>query len=76
MALIAQSGPFWAQKPVFWPEINFLWTASKKIVTIMTGHLKNNLFVSTALQGGHREAVQVLLGPKLAAKSDFYASPI
>ena len=39
---------------VFWPEINFLWTAPKEIVAIMTGHLKDNLFVLTALQGGLR----------------------
>ena len=34
----------------------------------MMGHLKNNLYVSTALQGGHREAVQVLFGPKISRK--------
>ena len=32
----------------FGPEINFLWTASKKTVTIMTVHLKDNVFVLTA----------------------------
>ena len=32
-APIAQNGPFWAQKRCFfWPEINFLWTASKKLL--------------------------------------------
>ena len=49
-----------AQKRCFWPEINFLWTSSKKIVTIMTGPLKDNLFVLTALQAGLRGAVRDL----------------
>ena len=46
---VALFGP---KNAVFLPEIIFLWTASKKIVTIMTGHLKEDLFVFTALQGG------------------------
>ena len=38
-APIAQSGPFWAQKRCFfWPEINFLWTASKKIISGQKKH--------------------------------------
>ena len=37
----------------------------------MTGHLKDNLSVLTVLQGGLREAVQVLFGPKIDYKSDF-----
>ena len=37
----------------------------------MTGHLKHNLFVLTALQSGLRQAVQVLFGPKIGPKSDF-----
>ena len=50
----------------------FFFGQPQKIVTIMTGHLKDKLFVLTALQGGLWEAVQVLLGPKLALKSDFF----
>ena len=65
MATIAQSGLFGPKNAVFWPEITFLWTASKKIVTIMTGHLKDNLFVLTALQGGLRGGYQ---GPFLGQK--------
>ena len=49
---------------VFWPDINLLWSASIFFI-IMTGHLKDNLFVLTALQGGLREAVQVLFVPKI-----------
>ena len=64
MAPIAQSGPFRAQKRCFWPEINILRTASKKIVTIMTGHIKDNLFVLTAWQGGLRGAVRPLFWVK------------
>ena len=48
-APIAQSGPFWAQKWVFWPEINFLSTSSNFFVTIMTRHQKDNVFVSLML---------------------------
>mgnify|MGYP005706042383 FL=1 len=64
MAPIAQNGPFWAQKWCFRPKINFSWTASEKIVTIMTGHLKDNLFVLTALQGGLRGGVRALFWAK------------
>ena len=64
MAPIAQNGPFWAQKWCFRPKINFSWTASKKIVTLMTGHLKDNLFVLTALQGGLRGGVRALFWAK------------
>ena len=64
MAPIAQNGPFWAQKWCFRPKIYFSWTASKKIVTLMTGHLKDNLFVLTALQGGLRGGVRALFWAK------------
>merc|ERR1712237_213245 len=57
---VALSGP---QNAVFWPEIIFWCPASKKIVTIIAGHLKDNLFVLTALQG----CLQ-----KMAPKSDFF----
>ena len=59
---VALSGP---QNAVFWPEIIFLCPASKKIVTIIAGHLKDNLFVLTALQGGLRGGRR---GPFLAKK--------
>ena len=49
LAPTAQSGPFWAQKWVFWPEINFLSTSSNFFVTIMTRHQKDNVFVSLML---------------------------
>ena len=52
MAPIAQSGPFGVQKRSFLARNQFFVNSLKKIVTIMTGHLKNNLFVLTALQGG------------------------
>ena len=42
-APIAQSGPFWAQKCCFRPEINFLCTSSNVFFTIMTGHQKDNI---------------------------------
>ena len=38
----------------------------------MTGHLNDNLFVLTALQGGLWETVQVLFGPKIAPKILFF----
>ena len=49
LAPTAQSGPFWAKKWVFWPEINFLSTSSNFFVTIMTRHQKDNVFVSLML---------------------------
>ena len=52
---VALSGP---KNAVFWPEIIFLCPASKKIVTIIAGHLKDNLFVLTALQGCLQGAVR------------------
>ena len=54
---VALFGP---KTAVFWPEINFLWTAPKEIVAIMTGHLKDNLFVLTAVQGGLWAGVSAL----------------
>ena len=77
MAPIAQSGPFGPKSAVFWPEMISLWTVSKKIVTIMTGHLKDNLFVLTALQGGLRGGVRARFWPKNGLKIwIFYATPI
>ena len=71
---VALSGP---QNAVFWPEIIFLCPASKKIVTIIAGHLKDNLFVLTALQGGLRGAVGARFWPKNCPKIIFfYATPI
>ena len=59
----------------FGPKSIFLRPASKKVVTIVTGHLKDDQFVLTALQGV-REAVQVLFRPKISPKFRFfYASP-
>ena len=66
MAPIAQSGPFGIQKRIFLARNQFFVNSLKKNVTIMTGHLKNNLFVLTALQGGLRGGVRALfLGQKL-----------
>ena len=66
MAPIAHSGPFWAQKRCFLARNDFFVDSLKKIVTIMTGHLKDNLFVLTALQGGLRGGGRALfLGQKL-----------
>ena len=58
MALIVQSGPFWAQKRCFLARNHFFVDSLKKNVTIMTGHLKDNLFVLTALQGCLQGAVR------------------
>ena len=74
MAPIAQNGPFWAQKWCFRPKINFSWTASKKIVTLMTGHLKDNLFVLTALQGGLRGGVGALFWAKKWPQNQFFVT--
>ena len=52
MAPIAQSGPFRAPKRCFLARNHFFVSSLKKIVTIIAGHLKDNLFVLTALQGG------------------------
>ena len=69
IAPIAQSGPFWAQNAVFfWPEITFFVDSLKKIVTIMTGHLKDNLFVLTAVQGGLWAGVRALFWAKNGLK--------
>ena len=56
--------PFWTQKR-FLAQNQSFGGQPQKIVTIMTGHLKDKLFVLTALQGGLWEAVQVLFGPKI-----------
>ena len=65
MAPIAQSGPFRAQKRCFLARNHFFVSSLKKIVTIIAGHLKDNLFVLTALQGGLRGGRR---GPFLAKK--------
>ena len=68
MAPIAQSGPFWAQKRCFLARNYFFVDSLKKNVTIMTGHLKDNLFVLTALQGGLRGGVRARFWPKNGLK--------
>ena len=49
----------------------------KIIITIMTGHQKNNLFVLTALHGGlsdnHQNQFRTIFDPKIAI---FHAKPI
>ena len=52
----------------FWPEITFFVDSLKKIVTIMTGHLKDNLFVLTAVQGGLWAGVSALFWAKNGLK--------
>jgi hypothetical protein len=63
---VALSGP---KNAVFWPEIIFLCPASKKKFTIIAGHLKDNLFVLTALQGCLQGAIRAHFwaknGPKI-----------
>ena len=56
---------FRAKNAVFWPEIHFVWKSSKFVVTIMTGHQKDNIFVLTPLHGGPRGGRR---GPFLAKK--------
>ena len=56
---------FFGPKPIF--------CGHPQNVTIMMGHLKDNLFVLTALHVGLRGAVSALFGPK---KQFFYATPI
>ena len=57
-------------------KINFFVASLKKVVIMVPGHLKDNQFVLTALQGV-REAVQVLFRPKIGPKFWIsYASPI
>ena len=68
MALIAQSGPFCAQKRCFLARNQFFVDSLKKIVTIMTGHLKDNLFVLTAVQGGLWAGVSALFWAKNGLK--------
>ena len=48
---------------------HFFVASLQKIVTIMTAHLKDNLFVLTAFQGGLPSRSR--LGPKLTQKFDF-----
>merc|ERR1712055_1286916 len=62
---VALSGP---QNAVFWPKVIFLCPASKKIVTIIAGHLKDNLFVLTALQGCLQGAVRAHFWAKKSPK--------
>ena len=61
---VALFGP---NNAVLWPEINFFVASLKKVVIMVPGHLKDNQFVLTALQGV-REAVQVLFRPKIGPK--------
>ena len=42
---------FGPKSAVFWPKIDFLWTASIFFATIMTGHQKDNIFVLIILLG-------------------------
>merc|ERR1712037_17019 len=67
-APIAQSGPFWAQKCCFRPEIYFLCTSSNFFVTIMTRHQKDNVFVLlmllSKLQGGCKSPFLTQKWPK------------
>ena len=58
---------FGPNNAVLWPEINFFVASLKKVVIMVPGHLKDNQFVLTALQGV-REAVQVLFRPKIGPK--------
>ena len=62
---VALFGP---KNAVFLAQDDFFVASLKTIVTIMTGHLKDRLFVLTVLQGGLWEAVQVLFGPKIGLK--------
>ena len=71
---VALSGP---QNAVFWPEIIFLCPASKKIVTIIAGHLKDNLFVSPHCRVVSRGPSGPIFRPKNGPKIwFFYATPI
>ena len=56
------------KRSFFWPEITFFVDSLKKIVTIMTGHLKDNLFVLTAVQGGLWAGVSALFWAKNGLK--------
>ena len=62
---VALSGP---KNAVFWPEIIFLCPASKKIVTIIAGHLKDNLFVSPHCRVVSRGPSGPIFGPKNGPK--------
>ena len=62
-----------SKNAVFLARNQFFVDSLKKNFTIMTGHLKDNLFVLTSLQGGPRGAVRVHIGPKNLI---FYATPI
>ena len=69
-----KNADFWAKNAVFRPKIHFFQTLSKTFVTIMTGHLRDNIFVLIPLHGGPRGGPR---GQFLAQKSAFfYATPI
>ena len=71
---MAKMALFGAKNAVFRPKIHYLETPSKIVVTIMTGHQKDNIFVLTALHSGPLGGRR---GPFLAQKSTFfYATPI
>ena len=68
---------FRVKNAVFWPETHFLETSSKKFVTIMTGHQKDNIFVLTALRGRILGGRQGPFWPKIGPKIRFFhATPI
>ena len=52
-----------SKNAVFYPK-SFFCGQPKKNVTIMMGHLKDNLLVLNSLQGGLRGAVRAYIGPK------------
>ena len=56
------------------PEIHFFPTLSKLFVTIMTGHLNDNIFVLTQLHGGPPGPI---FGPKICIFLRYaYITPI
>ena len=85
MSLFTYTSTMWGEKMqkkqivgpkmlFFGPKSNFFQTLSKIFVTIMTGHLKDNIFVLIPLHGGPRGGPR---GQFLGQKSAFfYATPI
>ena len=59
----------------FWPKVHFFQTLSKSFVIIMTGHVKDNIFVLTSLHGGPRCGHRGPFCRILAVCGDSYLMP-
>ena len=71
-AVLQPRARFAVKNAVIRPETHFSETSSKKNVTIVTGHQKDNILVSTHCMAGLWGAAGSIFGPKLTLKTVFF----